>query len=513
MTMAQGYDAWERSFYDHQNANADVVQSPQVAEIEMKGVVIDGRSNSGHSPRSVTRQASDPKQPPKGPMVTAGPVVSIGPAPPSEPRSGPGIFAPRWEEGKSFSIQSPGGGRKTVVMPKKNKVWVTYIITLTQAIIAILQLTGTPVVPGSLAPWGLGIYEEQFRVPLFSGNQTLVVQKAENPYYGPKTERILEWGAKYAPCMRDSIENDRAESIKQSETRFGCCKLDGECGMMNSSTCASFGGTFDGEGIECSSCNIVLRPCCYGVIYQCSVQRKEYCSALDGHFNEDVQTCGESNCLNSICGMGANEDPGQAPNQAWRFFLPIMLHAGLIHAVLNLLVQLQLGGELEKVSGWWRFTLMYFGSGIGGNIFAAVFVPDQISVGASSAIYGLFGVDFVLLFHFWKITENKFSSLCCSIISTILYLGVGTLPWIDNWAHFGGFLTGLLLGNILLPFFSWSGWKRRTGFIVSLILFILGLITMLSYFYTNQEPEFCSWCKYVSCIPYTDGLCDSQEAS
>ena len=367
-----------------------------------------------------------------------------------------------------------------------------------------------------LIRWGLGIVEETHVVPLLNGTQTLIVQKAENPYYGPETQRIVQWGAKYAPCMRRSSEVDRAETISAGETTFGCCvNSAGECGMMNQSSCDSFASsTFWGNSVRCnSSCSLVLSPCCYGVRYQCTVQREEYCDALDGHYHKGDQTCGEVNCLNSVCGLGANAEPGGYPEQPERFFLPIWLHAGLIHLIFNMLVQLQLGSELEKVAGWWRFIIMYLGSGVGGNIFAAVFVPDQVSVGASSAIYGLFGVDFVLLFHVWKVTENKCASLSCSIVSVIFYLGVGTLPWIDNWAHFGGFLSGLLLGNIFLPYFSWSGWKRNCGLIASILILILGISTLLILFYENQEPEFCDWCRFVSCIPYTDGLCDSPETS
>jgi len=176
--------------------------------------------------------------------------------------------------------------------------------------------------------------------------------------------------------------------------------------------------------------------------------------------------------------------------------------------LLNLLIQVPLGQEIEKRAGWWRFILMYIGSGIGGNLFAAVFVPDQISLGASSAIYGLFGVDLVHMFHRWKLIQNKCTTLFCSMLSTALYLGIGTLPWIDNWAHFGGFFFGALLGNVFLPFYEFSGVKRKCGFALSLVLICFSLIILATWFYENQDPEFCSWCKYVSCIPYTDGLCD-----
>lgn len=399
---------------------------------------------------------------------------------------------------------------------KQHRVWFTYLLTLSQIIICTLQITGTPVVPGSRAGWGLGLSTQISQVPLLAGNATLTIQRGDNPYYGPTTTRMVQWGAKYAPCMRSSPEmKDRMDAIKSREDAYGCCEVGGECGRMNSSYCAGYyGSRFWGEGSMCnSSCSLVLSPCCYGVTYECTEARKGFCDELDGHYHAGQQSCSEVNCLNGVCGLGADAAPGEFPSQPERFFLPIMLHAGVIHCAMNMLVQWQLGSELERVAGWWRFALMYFGAGIGGNLFAAVFVPDQISVGASSAIYGLFGVDYMLLFHAWKITQNKWGALCCSTFSLVLYLGIGTLPWIDNWAHCGGFCAGLLLANILLPRFSWAGWKRDCGLLSSVLALLIAFATGLSYFYSNKDPEFCSWCHYISCIPYTDGLCDSPETS
>lgn len=444
--------------------------------------------------------------------VAAGPPPPVFRPPPTRPALS--FFLPQVSQVDLYDEE--GRRTRSTILPQDNKVWLTYVLTIAQIAVCILQITGTPVVPGSFARWGMGIYTEEAVVPRLSGNVTLSIQLAENPYFGPKTHRIVQWGAKYAPCMRQSPTiKDKMDDIETSEASFGCCVVDGDCGLKNETKCAEFSrSTFWGQGSRCnSSCNIVLRPCCYGVTYTCEVIRKEYCNELEGNFHAEEQGCANINCLNGICGLGANEPPKGFPSQAERFFLPIWLHAGVIHCAMNMLVQWQLGKELEKVAGWWRFFIMYFGSGIGGNIFAAVFVPDQISVGASSAIYGLFGVDFVLLFHLWKITENKYASLCCSTVSLILYLGIGTLPWIDNWAHVGGFLTGLLLANIFLPYFSWAGWKRGCGLIFSIALLIIAVAVGLSLFYANSDPEFCSWCKYVSCIPYTSGLCDSTETS
>lgn len=86
------------------------------------------------------------------------------------------------------------------------------------------------------------------------------------------------------------------------------------------------------------------------------------------------QVCGFSGVPNPV-GGGKLEDRPQ-PNQWFRFIIPMFLHAGIIHISFNMLLQLTLGRDMEKIIGPWRFALVYFSSGIfgfvlGGNFAAA----------------------------------------------------------------------------------------------------------------------------------------------
>ena len=55
-------------------------------------------------------------------------------------------------------------------------------------------------------------------------------------------------------------------------------------------------------------------------------------------------------------------------NEYWRLLSSIMLHAGVIHIVPNVLIQLRIGGYLNLVYGTWRWMWIYFISGIFGEI-------------------------------------------------------------------------------------------------------------------------------------------------
>jgi hypothetical protein len=92
----------------------------------------------------------------------------------------------------------------------------------------------------------------------------------------------------------------------------------------------------------------------------------------------------------------------------------------------------------------------------------------------------------------------------------------GFLPWVDNYAHVFGFISGIFLSLVLMPFmtFNHSGFfysrKGRIFVIVFSLLAVLGLfVTFLVVFYVVPVHE-CEACKYFSCIPFTNKFCAEQ---
>lgn len=79
------------------------------------------------------------------------------------------------------------------------------------------------------------------------------------------------------------------------------------------------------------------------------------------------------NCLSEVCKMGGipadDEFPDQSKgNQWWRFFIPLIFHMGIIHLLIIMMIQLYIGIKIERTAGWLRVSLIYFISGIGGNL-------------------------------------------------------------------------------------------------------------------------------------------------
>lgn len=133
------------------------------------------------------------------------------------------------------------------------------------------------------------------------------------------------------------------------------------------------------------------------------------------------------------------------------------LHAGIIHLLANMFSLLFIGIRLEQEFGFLKIGLLYVLSGFGGSLLSSIGLQAKVSVGASGALFGLLGAMLSELIMNWTIYSNKFAALLSLVFIIGLNLAVGFLPHVDGSAHVGGFLSGFLLGFILLirPQFGW----------------------------------------------------------
>ena len=132
----------------------------------------------------------------------------------------------------------------------------------------------------------------------------------------------------------------------------------------------------------------------------------------------------------------------------WRLVTSMFLHAGYLHVGLNLWAIYQLGMLYEIMFGSLRFALIYFATGIAASIASALHV-EGASVGASGAIFGILGAFIFSVrrspqWRHEKWTSNLVNQL---VFWAVLNLVIGHLiPVIDNYAHIGGLVAGLILG-------------------------------------------------------------------
>ncbi|KAF7143813.1 hypothetical protein RHSIM_Rhsim05G0193700 [Rhododendron simsii] len=176
-------------------------------------------------------------------------------------------------------------------------------------------------------------------------------------------------------------------------------------------------------------------------------------------------------------------------HQGWRLISCIWLHAGVFHILANMLSLVIIGILLEQEFGFARIGLLYLIAGFGGSLLSALFIRSNISVGASGALFGLLGAMLSELITNWTSYVNKVAALLTLVIIVVINLAVGILPHVDNFAHIGGFLSGFLLGFVLLirPQFGWvsqgyapPGYSSNPKFkIYQRILWIISLILLI----------------------------------
>ena len=138
--------------------------------------------------------------------------------------------------------------------------------------------------------------------------------------------------------------------------------------------------------------------------------------------------------------------------EGWRLLTSMFLHGGLIHLALNMWCLWQAGPLVERLYGNVGFALLYLASGLGGSLAGARVHPMVVGVGASGAIFGIFGgLLAFLLTHRAAIPASVLRPIRASAIGFVIYNGVFGLvyPGIDNAAHLGGLATGFVAGLLL----------------------------------------------------------------
>jgi membrane associated rhomboid family serine protease len=136
---------------------------------------------------------------------------------------------------------------------------------------------------------------------------------------------------------------------------------------------------------------------------------------------------------------------GVAGGEWWRIVTGGFLHAGLIHIGFNMYLLYMLGSILEPALGRLRFGAIYLTSLLCGSLGVLLISPDQITVGASGAVFGLMGA----LFYAQRAQGiDPFSTGIGTTIGINLLLTF-TIPGISIGGHIGGLVGGLLSAYLL----------------------------------------------------------------
>ncbi|XP_014768365.1 inactive rhomboid protein 1 [Octopus bimaculoides] len=434
----------------------------------------------------------------------------------------------------------------------------TYWVTFVQIIVFLVSIS----VYGP-APFGIMEYDKSEPVLMPS----LAIEYKEyrdvaNMWFGPSQADLIHLGAKYSPCMRkDKNILDALEKDRDLERKSACCvRNDGSgCSQMTENRCSETLSTFYDKqemllsqkrdiqavcGLDpkyCNkpasqapfewdtdilnwpiceestkpnqskaskfdrhmSCEIVARPCCHGIQGECFITTRKHCEFIRGYFHEEAFLCSQVDCLSQICGMIPFLYKDK-PDQFYRLFTTLFLHAGFIHLILTVLYQAFVMRDIEKLTGWVRISIIYIGSGIAGNLASGIFLPYQVEAGPSGAQLGILACYIVEIIQSWEIQKSPWQSVIKFVAILLLLFVLGLLPWIDNWAHIFGFFVGLFLAFAFLPYITFGFKDKRKKLILifaSLGLCITFFVILIILFYVSPVYQ-CDACQYFNCVPF-----------
>lgn len=144
---------------------------------------------------------------------------------------------------------------------------------------------------------------------------------------------------------------------------------------------------------------------------------------------------------------GMNINSLVSEGQFWRIFTSIFLHMGFVHLLFNMFSLFLFGPEMEKIAGKARFITIYLLSGVFGNV--ATFLTQDFgyaTIGASGAIFGIFGAFLALVFY----THRTMPQLKQIILPIVIISVIMTFlqPDVNVAGHLGGLATGFILGLV-----------------------------------------------------------------
>ncbi|MGV8120702.1 MAG: rhomboid family intramembrane serine protease [Candidatus Xenobiia bacterium LiM19] len=148
---------------------------------------------------------------------------------------------------------------------------------------------------------------------------------------------------------------------------------------------------------------------------------------------------GSSNSM-MLLRMGANSSALVSNGEWWRTVGSMFLHGNFIHLFMNMYALVAVGTVLERYLGNLRFLALYTLSGIAGSL-ASVMMGTPLSVGASGAIFGLFGAAALIGYRYRNEIPVRFrNQLAGGMAINIFYNLIYGLSHqgIDNAAHVGG---------------------------------------------------------------------------
>jgi rhomboid protease GluP len=153
--------------------------------------------------------------------------------------------------------------------------------------------------------------------------------------------------------------------------------------------------------------------------------------------------------VETLVRWGGDYAPYTRNGEWWRLLTSTFVHGGLLHVALNMWCLLMLGPLAELAFGKIPYLAAYIATGLCASLVSTLHHSDQISVGASGAIFGVAGllITPLALKRLTIYSTNKSSALKMLVQFAVINLVIGAaIPVVDVSAHVGGLVSGLVIG-------------------------------------------------------------------
>lgn len=166
----------------------------------------------------------------------------------------------------------------------------------------------------------------------------------------------------------------------------------------------------------------------------------------------------------------------------WRTLTVTLLHGGIAHIFFNMYALYIFGPRLEQQVGSLPFAALWLASAAGGSAASFFFgEPNQVAVGASGAIFGLFGA---WIYVAWVRRDTPAGRAQLTTFGWLLAINLALplfIPNIDWRAHLGGLLTGMLVAALWRYFAvgKTNAEQRRTALAAAVLVGLMALIILL----------------------------------
>ncbi|XP_059618494.1 LOW QUALITY PROTEIN: protein rhomboid [Phlebotomus argentipes] len=154
--------------------------------------------------------------------------------------------------------------------------------------------------------------------------------------------------------------------------------------------------------------------------------------------------------------------------EAWRFATYMFVHIGIMHLMMNLLVQIFLGIALELVHCWWRIALVYLAGVVAGSMSVSLATPTVYLAGASGGVYALITAHIATIIMNWNEMEYAIIQLLVFLIYIITDIGAALYRQFSDihdrvsyTSHIGGAVAGLLVGIGVLRNLKVRPWEKK----------------------------------------------------